>query len=122
MGSNRSVRHLNISENTFEEDSFIAFMAAIVKNRSLKNIKLEKCNIVDKFIEKSISLFKHNRGIESIDLGNNFLHDRGAKLLLRALMENHKIGEMNLKRNCIGLNYLQEIDQMLKENKISKIF
>jgi hypothetical protein len=70
---------------------------------------MEKCGIDDECLEKAYKFMKKNQMLYSINLSNNFINDHGGNILLRVITENHRIGELYIRKNCINNRLLTEI-------------
>ena len=88
---NHSLLYLDISGSYFDEPTFLDFISHINHNKSLKTLKLNKCCLTDDCIVKAFDELRINKKLTTLDVNNNFIHDKGGRALLRLLMENQKI-------------------------------
>ena len=80
---------------------------------------MDGCNIIDKYIVRSEKYLKGNKIIECIDLSNNYIHDKGGKVLHRLVIHNSSLIRLSLRKNCINLSLLNEIEYVLRENLLN---
>ena len=76
-------------------------MIMFARNRCLRKFIADACNIADFYLHK-VEVFSNNALVE-LSLDNNFINDKGAKVLLKILRQNQKIHKLSLRKNCISL-------------------
>ena len=111
---NHSLVSLDLSKNHFDEDTFIYLISHLSQNKSIKRLRMDGCNIIDKYIFRSEKYMKANKILECIDFSNNYLNDKGGKVLQKLVSQNKKIIKLSLTKNCINLAILSEISDILK--------
>ena len=52
MEKNNSLVSLDLSNNSFSEESFIYFLSHLKENKKLKCLKMENCSIIDSYVVK----------------------------------------------------------------------
>ena len=70
---------------------------------------MDGCDIIDKYIFRTDKFFRANKTLECIDFSNNYINDKGGKLLQTLVMHNKKIVKMSLRKNCVNLTIQGEI-------------
>ena len=76
----------------------------LTKNKSLRHIAMNNCKISDSHILKNEYIIGSNfTAIEEIDLENNYINIKGAKVLKKIITANQNILKLSLLRNCIPL-------------------
>lgn len=63
LQNSHSLISLDVSYNSFDEDTFNYMMSHLSNNKSLKYLKMDTCNIIDKYIVKAEPYLKGNKSI-----------------------------------------------------------
>lgn len=102
MEGNRSLEELNLSKNEIDGEmlGFIFFM--LTKNKALRRIAMNNCKISDSYLLKNEYIVASSfAAVEEIDLENNYINTKGARVLRKIIMANQNILKLSLLKNCI---------------------
>lgn len=101
-----------------EVDDVFCLFEEMEINNVMETLKMESCNIADACIAKIYTHLQHKCPLRELNLANNYLTNVGASKILKVLMDRHQIIALNLKKNCINSNILNDIAYQIKDNKI----
>ena len=91
-------------------------MNSLSKNRCLKKLRMNTCNIADFYLGKME--VGNYTNLTEIYLDNNFVNDKGGKVLLTLLYNNPKILKLSLRKNCVSFKTTKDLQQAISNNKI----
>ena len=107
LRKNRSLYFLDISHNILEVDDVFTLFEELETNNVMEILKLENCNVSDSYIFKIYDFLMRNCPLRELCLHNNFITDKGAKQILKILMQKHRLISLGLKKNCVNLHTLE---------------
>ena len=91
-------------------------MNALSKNRCLKKLIMNTCNVADFYLSR-IEVGSYTN-LTEILFDNNFVNDKGAKVFLGIIYKNPKILRLSLRKNCVSLKATKQLQQAIENNKI----
>lgn len=68
---------------------------------------MDSCEISDEHITTAYACIRNNKCVQELSLNNNYINTKGAKLILKILMDSKRICEIHLKKNCIDVHILK---------------
>ncbi|XP_071958765.1 capping protein, Arp2/3 and myosin-I linker protein 3-like isoform X2 [Antedon mediterranea] len=126
VGTNKTLKVLDISKNLNKTKSVEKTMEALVKLIQEEDLSLENLSIADCHLNYEtivvINALGSNTSLTSIDLSGNNMRDLGAKMLAKALMINSKLTFVNCDRNNITSDGYRELANALERNYTLKNF
>lgn len=115
--NSRVIRFIDLTRNRIASDQVAKYVSNMLQSSSLIALRMRHCDIKDKLGEIIFSGLHTSRSLESIDIANNLLGDKSARMICNELKTAKNILVLNLQQNIIKYNDMQEIKSYLQGNK-----
>lgn len=120
MASNKSMKHLNLGQNTRHSKSSAAVMEALVQLISGENSHLESISLAESKLKEDIvpllDALGTNESVKELDICGNHMGDEGARILAKALQINSKLRTLNWDKNGTSYRGFADIAAALECN------
>ena len=115
-----TLRHLNLSTNSINDDRVVAMAQALHHNSSLESLYLSNNSISDDGAVALAEALHHDSVLERLYLSNNSISDDGAVALAQALHHNSTLEWLDLSNNRISDAGAGALAQALHHNSTLK--
>ncbi|XP_033734774.1 leucine-rich repeat-containing protein 74A-like isoform X2 [Pecten maximus] len=117
QSKNTTLEHLVMSENCFKDEDGLFFSEAIKVNKSLKEIVLSHNLFGDVSGPAFGKALAINNTLETFDISWNQIRKKSAALFVKRLKDNIGLTRLNLGFNGLGSEGASEMVSLLKTNK-----
>jgi len=119
MASNQStLEHLNLSQNSLEDEGVSMIGAGLMANTTLKSLSLAESRITEASCTVVAAALTSNRALERLNLADNKVRDEGCSALAQALQHNSTLTSLNLSRNHLHNKGVLRLSETLRQNKV----
>lgn len=122
LRENRTLEHLNVSQNFFGTSFGDILADFLLSNESVTTLQADYVGLTDRGCTKRLcSAMRQNRALVSLSLGANRLRDSGASTLLRPLVERGSVKPftlLDLSGNLLTVSGLEEMATILESSTV----
>lgn len=122
LGSNRTLRALELRGCLVNDAGINALAEAVKDNNKLQSLSLVGCNVGGMGIRSLAIMLEFNQCLKELDLRDNQIDDAAAMRLARALVFNRTLRRLNLEGNDINaLGVVDLVGALAKNNTLEEL-
>lgn len=113
-----SLEHLNLSQNSLENEGVSMIGAGLISNTTLKSLSLAETRITEASCSVVAAAITSNRTLERLNLADNKIRDEGCSALAQALHHNSTLTSLNLFGNHLHNKGVLRLSETLRQNEV----